>query len=84
MACEEYLKILCSGRMNKLIDDDWQALPGATGAQIRILLLPPNIISSNTAVIVTSEGHAVVVDPGGTAERAAEIEALLQQALGEG
>lgn len=69
--------------MHKLIDDDWQALPGVTGAQIRILLLPPNIISSNSAVIVTPEGQAVVVDPGGTAERAGEIEALLQQALGE-
>ena len=69
--------------MNKLIDDDWQALPGATGAQIRGLLMPPNIVSPNTAVIVPPEGQAVVVNPGGTPERAGEIESLLRQALGQ-
>jgi glyoxylase-like metal-dependent hydrolase (beta-lactamase superfamily II) len=74
---------LSSTHMNRLTEDDWQTLPGAAGARIRVLLKPPNIISSNTAVVVTPEGQALVVDPGGTAERAGEIEALLQQGLGE-
>jgi glyoxylase-like metal-dependent hydrolase (beta-lactamase superfamily II) len=69
--------------MNKRIDDDWQALPGATEARIQGLLMPPNIVSSNTAVIVPPEDQALVVGPGGTPERAGEIEALLRQALGQ-
>lgn len=69
--------------MDRLAGHEWQSLPGAGSARMRMLLVPPSIISSNAAVILTAEGQAVVVDPGGTAERAREIDALLREALTE-
>ncbi len=56
---------------------DWSPLPGVPGARIRILLVPPSIISSNAAVVLAPQGEALVLDPGGTLERAREIEAVL-------
>jgi glyoxylase-like metal-dependent hydrolase (beta-lactamase superfamily II) len=69
--------------VDRIAANEWRPLPGADGARMCMLLVPPSIISSNAAVILTAEGQAVVVDPGGTAERAREIDALLRAALGE-
>jgi glyoxylase-like metal-dependent hydrolase (beta-lactamase superfamily II) len=62
---------------------DWHPLPGAPGARIRILLVPPSIISSNAAVVLAPQGEALVLDPGGTLERAREIDEVLRSALSE-